>query len=135
MQQMKTPFPNEHETATLRQKYPHGAMLRLIHIFDDPNPIEPETVGSVDYIDDAGNIHMIWRSGRTLSLIDGVDEFEVLPTCRKCGKQYTERPAMSRIDSSTICSMCGYKEAAAFLPDSLQKEILRTIRTAEKNAD
>ena len=54
---------------------------------------------------------------------------------RRCGKQYTERPAMSRIDSSTICSMCGYKEAAAFLPDSLQKEILRTIRTAEKNAD
>lgn len=102
---------------------------------DDPNPIEPGTVGEVDFIDNAGNIHMIWRNGRTLSLIDGVDKFEVLPTCPKCGKQYAERPAMSRIDSSPICPMCGYREAVAFLPDSLQEELLRAIQTAESKAD
>ena len=131
---MKTPFPNEQEVAALRQKYPHGAMLRLIHMVDNPNPIEPGTVGKVDFIDDAGNIHMIWRNGGSLSLIDRVDEFEVLPTCPKCGKQYAERPAMSRIDSSSICAMCGYKEAVAFLPDSLQDEILSAIQTAENTA-
>ena len=132
MQQMKTPFPNEHEVATLRQKYPHGTVLRLIRMVDDLNPIEPGTVGEVDFIDDAGNIHMIWRNGKTLSLIPGADEFEVLPTCPKCGKQYAERPAISRIDSLPICAMCGYKEAVAFLPDEMQDDILRAIQTAEE---
>lgn len=103
----------------------------VLHMVDDPNPIKPGTVGEVDYIDDAGNIHMIWRNGRTLSLIDRVDEFEVLPTCPKCGKQYAERPAMSREDNKPICPMCGYKEAITFLPDSMQEEILDTIRKAE----
>ena len=129
---MKTPFPNEHEVATLRQKYPHGTVLRLIRMVDDLNPIEPGTVGEVDFIDDAGNIHMIWRNGKTLSLIPGADEFEVLPTCPKCGKQYAERPAISRIDSLPICAMCGYKEAVAFLPDEMQDDILRAIQTAEE---
>lgn len=128
---MKTPFPNEHEIAALRQKYPHGAMLRLIRMVDDPNPIKPVTVGEVDFIDDAGNIHMIWRDGGSLSLIPGADEFEVLPTCPKCSKQYAERPAMSREDNKPICPMCGYKEAITFLPDSMQEEILDTIRKAE----
>ena len=129
---MKTPFPNEREIAILRQKYPHGEMLRLIHMVDDPNPIEPGTIGEVDFIDDAGNIHMIWRNGRTLSLIPDADEFEILLTCPKCGKQYAERPAMSRIDSSPICAMCGYKEAVAFLPDSMQEEILKLIKQCQR---
>ena len=129
---MKTPFPNEREITTLRQKYPHGAMLRLIRMVDDPNPIEPGTVGEVDFIDDASNIHMIWRNGGSLSLIPGADDFEVLPTCPKCGKQYDGRAALSRNDNKTIiCPMCGYKEAVAFLPDSLQDEILKEIRTVE----
>lgn len=129
---MKIPFPNEQEVAALRQKYPHGTMLCLIRMVDDPNPIEPGTVGEVDYIDDAGNIHMIWRNGRTLSLLPGADDFEVLPACPKCGKQYTERPAMSRIDSSPICPMCSYKEAVAFLPKDMQEEVLNLIQKAEK---
>lgn len=134
MQQMKALFPNEQEIAILPQKYPHGMMLRLIRMVDDPNPVEPGTVGEVDDIDDTSNIHMIWRNGRTVSLIDGLDEYEIPPACPKCGKQYTERPAMSRTDSLPICPMCGYKEAVAFLPDSLQDDILRAIRTAEDNA-
>ena len=73
MQQMKTPFPNEQEIVVLRQKYPHGTMLRLIRMVDDPNPIKLGTVGTVDFIDDAGNIHMIWRDGGSLSLIPSVD--------------------------------------------------------------
>ena len=129
---MKTPFPNEQEIAALRQKYLHGTMLRLIRMVDDPNPIKPGTVGEVDFIDDAGNIHMIWRDGGSLSLIPGADEFEVLPTCPKCSKQYAERPAISQIDSLPICAMCGYKEAVAFLPDEMQDDILRAIQTAEE---
>lgn len=131
MQQMKTPFPNEHEVAVLRKKYPHGTMLRLIRMVDDPDLIELGMVGEVDFIDDAGNIHMIWRNCKTLPLIPGADDFEVLPICPKCGKQYAERPAMSRIDSLPICAMCGYKEAVSFLPDEMQDDILRAIQAAE----
>ncbi len=45
--------------------------------------------------------------------------------------QYAERSAMSREDNKPICPMCDYKEAITFLPDSMQEEILDTIRKAE----
>lgn len=31
--------------------------------------------------------------------------------CPKCGKEYSERPGMSRIDNSPICRACSEKEA------------------------
>ena len=124
--------PSRDEIEALRKKYPPGTMLRLIRMVDDPNPVEPGTIGEIITNDDAGHLIMRWQNGRSLSLIAGVDEFEVLPTCPKCGKQYAERPAMSRIDSLPICRMCGYKEAVAFLPDEMQDDILRAIQTAEE---
>lgn len=42
---------------------------------NDPYPVPPDTVGEVQYVDDGGNIHMVWQNGRTLSLIEGVDDF------------------------------------------------------------
>lgn len=36
----------------------------------------------------------------------------ILPKCPKCGRYYSEPPAISRTDNKTeICSMCGMKEA------------------------
>ncbi len=33
-------------------------------------------------------------------------------TCPKCGKSYTARPAISRVDNQTpICPLCGTREA------------------------
>lgn len=33
-------------------------------------------------------------------------------TCPKCGRRYTERPALSRYDNNTlICTDCGTREA------------------------
>lgn len=34
--------------------------------------------GIIDFVDDAGHIHMKWDNGRTLSLIYGQDKFKVL---------------------------------------------------------
>lgn len=36
---------------------------------------------------------------------------KITKICPKCGKEYTERPAISRIDNSEICPECGALEA------------------------
>ena len=71
-------FPNENQLRSLRERYPAGTTIRLIHMADTIAPIPPATIGEVRYIDDAGNIHMKWKNGRGLALIDGVDNFEVI---------------------------------------------------------
>ena len=50
-------------------------------------------------------------------------------TCHKCGKAYTERPALSRIDYSPICPDCGTREALESIGVSAeeQEKILQII--------
>ena len=50
--------------------------------------------------------------------------------CPKCGKRYTEHPALSRTDNETlICPDCGTREALATLgiDEAEQEEIIETI--------
>lgn len=67
-------LPNKQQLEALRAKYPAGTKL-ILHRMNDPYPVPPGTVGEVQYVDDGGNIHMVWQSDRTLSLIEGVDDF------------------------------------------------------------
>ena len=71
-------FPDERQLQDLRKRYPAGTRIRLNHMDDPYAPVPDGTVGEVQYIDDAGNIHMIWQNGRTLSLIEGVDDFTII---------------------------------------------------------
>ena len=71
-------FPNERQLKTLRERFPAGTKIRLIHMDDPYAPIPSGTVGEVQMVDDGGNIHMVWQNGRTLSIIDGVDDFEII---------------------------------------------------------
>lgn len=61
----------------MKTKYPVGTRIKLIHM-DDPFAVPDGTKGTVTYVDDAGQIHMRWDNGRTLALVEGVDEFEVI---------------------------------------------------------
>ena len=79
-------FPNERQLKALRERYPAGTRIRLNHMDDPYAPVPDGTVGEVQYIDDAGNIHMIWQNGRTLSLIEGVDDFTIITNDKEEGK-------------------------------------------------
>lgn len=60
-----------------------GDKIRLINMPDDPNPIEPNTIGTVTSIDTINmfgedHLNVDWDNGRWLNLIVGIDEFEVI---------------------------------------------------------
>ena len=61
-----------------RRSYPRGTRIRLLEMPDDHNPVSVGTCGTVLAVDDAGQLLMQWDNGRSLSLLPGVDSFEVL---------------------------------------------------------
>lgn len=69
-------FPSKAELERLRLRYPAGTRLQLIQMGEDPCPIPSGTMGTVQFVDDAGQIVMKWDNGRSLSLIPREDSFE-----------------------------------------------------------
>ncbi len=71
-------LPNKAEIERLRKLYPKGTMIRLISMAEEPFPLPAGSIGEVEMIDDAGNLHMKWQCGRGLALIADADTFEVI---------------------------------------------------------
>ena len=61
----------------MRLTYPKGTRIRLIHM-EDAHGVPDNTFGTVDFIDDMGQIHVHWDNGSSLALITGVDDFEIV---------------------------------------------------------
>ena len=74
-----------------RRSYPPGTHIRLLEMPNDPNPVPVGSCGTVLAVDDAGQLLMQWDNDRSLSLIPGVDNFEVLERPR-----HREIPAHNR---------------------------------------
>ena len=66
---------SEKENERLKKVYPIGTRIVLISMDDKYSRLKPGDKGTVDYIDDAGQIHMKWDNGSTLALIVGEDSF------------------------------------------------------------
>ena len=62
----------------LREKYPPGTRIELNHMEDEFAPVEEGTRGTVHFIDDIGQIHMLWDNGRTLPINTETDTFRAL---------------------------------------------------------
>ncbi len=68
-------FPSRGRVKHIREMYPVGTRIELVRMYDDPYPMPAGSRGTVQYVDDAGHIHMKWDNGRTLSLIWDKDSF------------------------------------------------------------
>ena len=62
----------------IKEMYPQGTRIELVHMDDPYAPVPSGTKGTVEFVDDMGQIAMIWDNGRTLALIPEVDEFEII---------------------------------------------------------
>lgn len=65
------------EIAEVRLNYPPGTRVELIYM-DDNWAVLSGTRGTVEYVDDAGQVHPIWDNGRTLAIVPQVDKFRKL---------------------------------------------------------
>ena len=75
---MNMPFPSRSQVEFTRSCYPPGTRIDLSSMNNPYAPVESGTRGTVQYVDDAGQIGVAWDNGRSLSLIPGVDSFRKL---------------------------------------------------------
>lgn len=54
-----------------------GTKIKLIYMYKEPQMLSGLT-GTVEFIDDAKQIHVKWENGSSLALIPEVDKFEIL---------------------------------------------------------
>ena len=66
----------------LRRQYPKGTVL-VLDAMDDPQAPPVGTKGTVEFVDDAGMIHMHWETGSSLGLAPGEDSFHKMQVSTK----------------------------------------------------
>ena len=67
---------NKSSLALLRATYPSGSTVRCLNMDDPYAPIPIGMLGTVEFVDDMGTIHVHWSNGPSLGLIYGKDSFE-----------------------------------------------------------
>ena len=83
---MANQFMPEKEVINLKQEYPPGTRILLNHM-DDKWAVSPGTRGTVQFVDDSGQIHPIWDNGRTLAIVPEIDSFRKLTKQELCEEQ------------------------------------------------
>lgn len=58
----------------IKEKYQPGTKIMVLEM-KDPLPVESDFTGVVDYVDDIGNVYCVFKNGRRIDVIPGVDRF------------------------------------------------------------
>lgn len=67
-------FPSPEIVSHIREIYPRGCRVKLIHMGEDPySKLVPGDLGTVSTVDDTGTIFVNWDCGSTLGIVYGVD--------------------------------------------------------------
>ena len=59
--------------AMLREKYPTGTRVELVHMDDPYTSLTTGDKGTVRFVDDIGTIHISWDCGSSLGAVYRVD--------------------------------------------------------------
>lgn len=70
-------FPSEATVKELKNKYPHGTRIKLVHMDDDQAP-PSGTLGTVRCVDDTGTVHVNWDNGSNLGVVYGEDTITIV---------------------------------------------------------
>ncbi len=71
-----------------------GDRVKMIHMPDDPDPIPAGSTGTVTGVTAGplGQVTVDWDSGRSLSLVPGVDRFEVIEPAAETSEPDSHTP-------------------------------------------
>ena len=78
----------------IQKQYPEGTRILLNDMNDPYAPIPSGTRGTVDFVDDVGQIHMKWDNGRTLAIVPSEDDFRKL-TEEELAEESSEEESMT----------------------------------------
>ena len=70
-------FIKRDQLEQLRKDYPRGTRVRLLRM-DDVQAPPIGTLGTVEFVDDAGNICVSWDNGSGLNVVFGEDEVSIV---------------------------------------------------------
>lgn len=72
-------FPKKEIIDKIREEYPCGCRVRLLHMDDPYRDIPEGTEGTVEGVDDTGTVHVAWDTGSHLGVVYGEDRCEKIP--------------------------------------------------------
>ena len=77
----------------MRRLFAPGMRIKLM-LMKDPSGVPEGTIGTVDFVDDAGQIQMSWDNGSSLALIYGEDVFQIIPD--ECGTKFVIKGVVNK---------------------------------------
>ena len=86
---------DEKKVEALKRRYPKGTRICLDSMENDPFPIPSGSRGTVQFVDDAGQLIMKWDNGSSLSLIPGEDRFHVIQPEESQAEQLEESESIT----------------------------------------